>query len=125
MLAKLTAAVAPIVFLAVAATPAPNEWQFFKSAALGALAGASARISLAVYQANVKAAVQGAWLAMASFWLGILTALGAYALGRINGHDPLMIAFYAGAGSLFGVLLEMLGGRWIRSRAKSITQEAN
>ena len=122
MLAKVSLLLAPVVFLAVAATPAPNEWHFIRSACLGGIAGAAARVSIALFAESVQRMMLGVYLAGASFWIGVIGALLAYLFKAINGHDTLQITAVAAGVSLFGLLFEVLVVGVLKARAKAMTR---
>lgn len=123
MLAKITTILAPLVFLAVAAAPAPDEWSFVKAACMGAIAGASARLAIALFAESVGRLALGVYLAFGSFWLGIIGALLAYLFKAIDGHDSIQIAAVSAGASLFGLLLEMLAQSLIKARAKAMERQ--
>jgi hypothetical protein len=123
MLAKVTTVLAPVVFLAVAATPAPDELAFIKSACLGAIAGASARVAVALFAESVGRVALGVYLAFGSFWLGVIGALLAYLFGVITGYDQIHVAAAAAGVSLFGIVLEMLAQKYLKARARALSRQ--
>lgn len=109
--------VGPVGFMAMAALPLPSQWKFIGAACLGAFIGTNARLCLELFSESInqKKALS---LAFASFWLGVTGAFVSYLFGIINGYDPLKVTAAAAFSSLFGILLEMLGQVWLKSKAE-------
>lgn len=117
----VAALVGPVVYAAAAAMPLPSQWKFTAAALLGAFVGANARLCIALFSAQVQSRFPALFLAFGSFWLGVIGALAAYMMGYIDGHDPIKVTGVAALSSLFGILLEMLGQKFIKARAKVLT----
>ena len=118
MLGKTLYAASPVVFLALAAQPVPDHWDFAFFSLLGAFAGACARVGVALYAGVVATAAKSVFLTFASFWLGMIGAMACHAIGYLDAIDPVKIMAVAALCALFGVVLEMLGAQLIRARAR-------
>lgn len=117
--------------VAVAATDLPAETfeqKFVKYALFGASLGATGRVFISAVKGSkpdnyrpmtiLWHMMPSFYLALASWAVGMTGALLCYTAGVINGHDGLKIATWAAVSSMFGLLLEQLGGEWIKARAK-------
>ena len=124
---------------ALAAIDLPSETfeqKFVKYALFGASLGATARVFISAVKGSKPESMRpltllwhmmpSFYLALASWAIGMTGALLAYTFGFINGIDGLKIATCAAVSSMFGLLLEQLGGEWIKARAKKeIRKEKN
>lgn len=121
--ASTIAIAGPFLFAAASAIPMPSQWKFTAAAILGAVVGAFARLSIALFSDQIQQRVKGLYLALASFWLGIIGALAAYLSQWIDGNDSIKVTAVAALASLFGLVIEVLTQRYIKAKAKGITDE--